>query len=84
MSMSSDSGATWKPYSRPPYIISDAVLETPESGAAMRIDMGAFSAALEIYSYDPRIGDWRKTGDPPPAARSCSATPATASGFVGR
>ncbi|MFC4311790.1 hypothetical protein ACFPN2_22085 [Steroidobacter flavus] len=65
MSLSSDGGATWKQTSRPPYVISDAVFETPESGEAMRINLGAFANALEIYAYDPKIGDWRKTGETP-------------------
>jgi hypothetical protein len=69
MSMSNDGGATWKPYSRPPYVISDAVFETPESGEAMRINLGAFASALELYSYDPKIGDWRKTGETPPGCQ---------------
>lgn len=69
MSYSSDGGATWKPSSRPPYVISDAVFETPESGEAMRINLGTFGSALEVYSYDPKIGDWRKTGETPPGCR---------------
>jgi hypothetical protein len=69
MSMSSDGGASWKPYSRPPYAIYDAVLETPESGTAMRINMGTFGSVLEIYSYDRKIGDWRKTGETPPGCQ---------------
>jgi len=66
MSVSNDGGTTWLPYSRPPYAIYGAALETADSGVATRWNAHAFSASLEIYSYDPKTKDWRKTGESPP------------------
>lgn len=66
ISVSKDGGTTWLPYSRPPYAIYDAVLETPDSGNATRWNSHAFSATLEFYSYDPTAKDWHKTGESPP------------------
>jgi hypothetical protein len=66
ISVSKDAGATWLPYSRPPYAIYDAMLETPDSGNASRWNSHAFSATLEFYSYDATAKDWRKTAEAPP------------------
>jgi hypothetical protein len=41
------------------------VLETADSGQATRWNAHAFSASLELYSYDPKIKDWRKGGETP-------------------
>ncbi len=65
ISLSEDGGETWKAYSRPPYTIYDAVLESKESGQATRWNAGALSASLEFYAYDSGIKDWRKTGESP-------------------
>jgi len=65
VSLSTDLGATWTPYSRPPYIIYDLVLQTPESGTATRWNMNTFGVALEFYKYDPKVKDWRKDYETP-------------------
>jgi hypothetical protein len=65
ITVSNDGGSTWLPYSRPPYTLYDVVLETADSGVATRWNSHAFSASLELYSYDPKIKDWRKTGEAP-------------------
>jgi hypothetical protein len=61
VSVSSDYGLTWIPYSRPPYVLYDVALETPESGESTRWNAGLFSAAIEFYAYDSKVKDWRKT-----------------------
>jgi hypothetical protein len=61
LSVSSDYAATWIPYSRPPYVLYDVALETPDSGESTRWNAGLFSAAIEFYGYDPKTKDWRKT-----------------------
>jgi hypothetical protein len=66
ISVSKDGGATWLPYSRPPYAIYDAVLETPDSGTATRWNSHAFTATLELYSYDSKAKDWHKSSEAPP------------------
>lgn len=65
ISVSNDGGTTWLPYSRPPYTLYDVVLEAADSGAATRWNSHAFTVSLELYAYDPKIKDWRKTGETP-------------------
>jgi hypothetical protein len=61
VSVSSDYGVTWIPYSRPPYVLYDVALETADSGESTRWNAGMFSAAIEFYAYDPKLKDWRKS-----------------------
>jgi hypothetical protein len=65
VSVSEDMGGTWKPYSRPPYVVYDVVLDTPDSGIATRWNTNAFGVQLEVYAYDAKVKDWRKSYDAP-------------------
>jgi hypothetical protein len=65
VSLSTDEGATWTPYNRPPYAIYDVGFVSPDIGSASRWSSGAFSATLEFLSYDPNKKAWSKTHEAP-------------------
>jgi len=65
VSVSGDRGASWQPYSRPPYTLYDVVLDTKDSGVSTRWNADSFSASIEFYGYDPKVKDWRKTHETP-------------------
>jgi hypothetical protein len=65
VSLSRDEGASWVPYSRPPYTLYDVVLDTPDSGMATRLNAEAFTTVIEFYEYDPKLKDWRKSHETP-------------------
>ncbi len=78
LSMSTDFGNTWSPLETPPYAVNDIQMESPVSGSASRVEMSAFSSALQFTQYDPASKSWKVTWTAPQAA--CARTIRDASG----
>lgn len=56
--VSDDSGATWKEYKRPPYIIQDVQFLSSGEGIAVRKKLKFATAELELYKLDASQSDW--------------------------
>jgi hypothetical protein len=61
--VSADAGATWTKISRPSYPILDILMDTPATGWATRIDMGAFTSKVALATYDGST--WKDTMEAP-------------------
>lgn len=66
LSVSEDSGASWKSLDTPPYTVADVQLQDATHGLAARFSMGAFSSNIEILSLEG--AKWAKVGEFAPAA----------------
>lgn len=58
--ISTDSGDTWTTMERPSYPVLDIRMESKDVGFATRIDMGAFSSALQWTQYDAASKSWKE------------------------
>jgi len=67
LSVSSDLGETWSSVETPSYPVLDIHMESPSTGMAARVDVGAFSSALQLVRYDASSKTWKKTWTSPSA-----------------
>jgi hypothetical protein len=62
--VSADGGDTWTKIDRPSYPIMDVVMDTPATGWATRINMGAFQSKVALAAFDGKL--WADRIDAPP------------------